>query len=78
MAEPEKAGNCAHLTLEQGESQIKDALSEAEKRIRQGQEKVNQWASDVDKQVHENPWPIVAGVGIGALLLGLVIGRSRN
>lgn len=64
--------------IEEGEFKLKNALCEAEKRLKQGYEQATKMASDIDKKTHENPWPVVAGVGVGCLLLGLLIGKSRH
>ena len=78
MIDQEKVKNYTQATLEQGEDRLKNALSEAEKKVRQGQEQVTKWAEDINKRTHDNPWPIVAGVGMGCLLLGLILGKSKN
>ena len=72
---------------------IKDALHEAavknrkqfaryrkltEEALDEGGEKLKDIASDVDAQVHENPWPYIGGVALGALLLGFIMGSSRD
>ncbi len=64
--------------IDQGEKKVKQAVQEAEKKFRQTQEQLSQWASKVDHQVHENPWPALAGVAVGFLMLGLIMGRSRE
>lgn len=78
MIDQTKVVSDLQSTLDQGESRLKVALSEAESKIKKGREQMTKWASDVDKQAHENPWPLVAGVGVGFLLLGLVIGKSKQ
>ena len=43
-----------------------------------GMEKAQEFASDVDKKVHQNPWPFIAGsAGVG-LLLGYILGRGSK
>jgi len=34
-------------------------------------------ATEVDRQVRENPWPYIGGVAAGALLIGYIMGRSK-
>ena len=46
--------------------------------LEEGTEKLKDIASDVDERVHENPWPYIGGVAIGALLLGFILGSSRD
>lgn len=41
-------------------------------------EKAKQAASDVDKHVHDHPWPYIGGVAITALLVGYIMGRNRK
>ena len=41
-------------------------------------EKLREVASEVDDRVHENPWPYLGGVAIGALLLGFILGSSSR
>ena len=43
-----------------------------------GGERVSKVVADVDQQVKENPWPYIGGVAVGALLLGFILGASRN
>ena len=40
-----------------------------------GQEKAKEAAKAVDESVHEKPWHYIAGVAVGALLLGYLLGR---
>lgn len=41
-------------------------------------EKAREIASDVDKTVHNNPWPYIAGTAAVGLLLGYILGRNRK
>jgi ElaB/YqjD/DUF883 family membrane-anchored ribosome-binding protein len=43
-----------------------------------GVEKAREVACDVDKHVHQNPWPYVGGAAAISLLLGYLLGRNRN
>jgi len=43
-----------------------------------GAEKVHTAAVTVDEQVHLNPWPFLGGVALGSLVLGYVMGRSKE
>jgi ElaB/YqjD/DUF883 family membrane-anchored ribosome-binding protein len=65
-------------TMDQGEEKLKNVAEEAQKRIKQGQEQVQQLISQADKQLHENPWPIVAGVAVGCLFLGFFAGNIKS
>ena len=74
-------------------SHIKDAIQEtaseklgefkrfkktAQKAIDEHSETVKEIAEDLDEKVHENPWPYIGGVALGALLLGYILGSSKR
>lgn len=64
--------------IHQGEDKIRNAVAEAEKRLKQGQKQAKEIISSVDKQLKEKPWPIVAGIAAGCLLLGFILGSSKR
>ena len=74
----EKVSDYASSVLRNEGERIKHVVSDVEKKIKQGEEQIKQLASTVDKQVHENPWPIVTGVAAGALLIGFIMGITRG
>ena len=78
IEQQEKIKSYGKEVIKEGEDQLRNALCEAQKHLKQGQEQVIKWTGDINKQTHENPWPVVAGVGVGCLLLGLLIGKSKN
>jgi ElaB/YqjD/DUF883 family membrane-anchored ribosome-binding protein len=51
---------------------------QAEGVMEDGSERLKQTASEIDEKVHENPWPYIGGVALGALLLGFILGSSRR
>lgn len=51
---------------------------QAEDAMEDGSERLKQTASEIDEKVHENPWPYIGGVALGALLLGFILGSSRR
>lgn len=67
-----------NTTLKQGEERIKSTLSDVEKKITQGKEQIKIVIADVDKKLHENPWPIIAGVAAGCILLGFIMGLNKK
>ena len=78
IEQEEKIKNYGKHAIEEGESKLRNAIDDVERRIRQGHEQATKLAAEVNKQAHENPWPIVAGVGVGCLLLGMLVGRSKD
>jgi ElaB/YqjD/DUF883 family membrane-anchored ribosome-binding protein len=62
----------------QSEDRIRSAMSEVENTIKQGQDKIKTVAAGVDKQLRDNPWPIVAGVAVGCVLLGFIMGVNKR
>lgn len=57
---------------------IKGVMSDVENKIKLGQEKFKVVAADVDSQLRDNPWPIVAGVAVGCVLLGFIMGANKK
>jgi ElaB/YqjD/DUF883 family membrane-anchored ribosome-binding protein len=53
----------------------KVAMDSVKRASEAGQEKAREAAMAVDESVHEKPWHYIAGVALGALLLGYVLGR---
>ncbi|HCE43406.1 MAG TPA: hypothetical protein DET40_07645 [Lentisphaeria bacterium] len=39
-------------------------------------DKTREIAGAIDQNVRKNPWPYVAGVAVGALMLGFILGRK--
>ena len=64
--------------IRQGEEKIKDVISDVESKLKLGQERVKKFVATADKQAHENPWPIVAGVALSCLFLGFIMGSRKN
>ena len=64
--------------VNEGQEKLKNVANEAQNRLKQGQEQVQQMIAQADKQLHENPWPIVAGVAVACLFLGFFAGNARR
>ncbi len=46
--------------------------------LSEGSERAKEIASEFDEKVHENPWTYIGGAAVGALLLGFILGNSRQ
>jgi ElaB/YqjD/DUF883 family membrane-anchored ribosome-binding protein len=44
----------------------------------QAQERLNDFTSKIDENVHKNPWPYLGGTALGFLILGLLLGRPKK
>jgi ElaB/YqjD/DUF883 family membrane-anchored ribosome-binding protein len=64
--------------VEHGKEVLKHAQDITQEAIVQGKEKVIEIASDVDKRVHKDPWPYIAGAAAVSLLLGYFMGSKRK
>jgi ElaB/YqjD/DUF883 family membrane-anchored ribosome-binding protein len=74
----DKASEFARSAGQQVQEKSKDIVGDAQKKIKEGQEQVGKVIETLDKQLRENPWPIVAGVAIGAFILGSIVSKSNN
>jgi len=45
---------------------------------RQATEATRKAAQATDAYVHENPWTVIAGVGVACFVIGFLVGRSRD
>jgi len=65
-------------TIEEGADHAREAVDTVERKARQSQSEVIRRISDLDRKAHENPWTLVAGTAFSCLLLGLILGKSKN
>ena len=69
-------------SFEESSSKIKDkarALQQtAQEWQRQATEATRKAAQATDDYVHDNPWPVIASVAVSCLVLGFLLGRSRD
>ena len=58
---------------------VKDHALEAATDVKEaGVEKAREIVRDVDKGVHQSPWPYIAGSAVVSVFLGYLLGRSRE
>jgi len=74
----DKAAEFARSAGQQAEQKGKDIASDAQKMFKEGQEQAGKIMETVDRQVRENPWPVIAAVAAVSLLLGCVISKSNK
>ncbi len=70
--------DAVHQVAAKNRETWKRASRFAEDALGEGGEKLKEAASEIDERVHENPWPYIGGVAIGALLLGFILGGSSK
>ncbi len=81
----DKFTNLKSLIVE-GESTLRQSLATAKGQVLEtatvvkdaSVEKAREIASDVDKSVHQNPWPYIAGTAVAGVLLGYILGGGRK
>lgn len=47
-------------------------------KFKETKDKIEEKVTDIDKKVHENPWPFLAGAFATALLVGFIMGNSKE
>ena len=85
MVMSDKYTNLRGLIMEH-DSSLMNSLSDARKHVVEaavhakevGLEKAREIARDVDKSVHQNPWPYIAGSAVVSVLLGYILGHNRK
>lgn len=61
-----------------GRKNFRRVKQTAEDFLEEGADSLKEVAGDLDDKVHENPWGYIAGVAVGALLLGFIFGSSSR
>jgi len=81
----DKYTNLRNLILEKESSLMKSLTSAKEQALETAThvkeisvEKAREITRDVDKNVHQNPWPYIAGSAVVGVLLGFILGQSRK
>lgn len=74
----ERLNEYTSSAMNEAQDKAKQTMAELQGQIHQTQEQLTKLTNEVDKQLKENPWPIVIGVGVGCLLLGTVLGALKT
>jgi ElaB/YqjD/DUF883 family membrane-anchored ribosome-binding protein len=74
----ERFGEYASQSMEQAEKKIEETAGDIEAQVKESQEHLTRFVSKIDKQLKEDPWPIVIAVGVGGLLIGTLIGAFKK
>ena len=64
--------------VDHGKEVLKHTQDLAQEAIVQSKEKVMEIAGEVDKRVHKDPWPYIAGAAAVSLLFGFLLGSKRK
>lgn len=62
--------------VENGETVAGQAKKKIVKGLHQEEKKIKEAVSSIDKKVRKQPWPVLGGVALGALVIGLVLGKK--
>ena len=65
-----------HDVAADGRRNFKKAKRIAENAVEEGQEKVEETLQGLDKKVRKDPWKFIGGAALGALVVGLFLGKS--
>ena len=74
----EDAGEMGQTVRDQVEESADDLRETAKEWKSRIAEKSRRAAEAANSYVHDNPWPVIASVGIATFLLGFLMGRSRD
>ena len=66
-------------TVKESFDSMKDDTKEKVARLREvGEEKVKHAATQVDENIHHNPWVYMGGIAVSSLLLGYILGKKSG
>lgn len=74
----DKATEFARSAGQQPEQKGQEIGRDAQQLLKHGQEQAGKFIDGLDKQVRQNPWLIVAGVAVGAFVLGSLLNKSNK
>jgi ElaB/YqjD/DUF883 family membrane-anchored ribosome-binding protein len=74
----ERLADFGQSTMNQAQEKAEKVAAELESHVKDGQHKLTHLVTKIDKQLREDPWPLVVGVGLGCLLLGTLLGAFKK
>ena len=67
----------SELNVKESFNRMSHRTAEQAQRFREvGEDRVREVASQVDENVHNNPWPYIGGAAVASLMLGYILGRK--
>lgn len=60
-----------------GEEIAGQAKRKIVKSLQDEEKKIKETAAQIDRKIHKEPWAFLGGVALGALVLGLMLGRKK-
>lgn len=63
---------------EQGKEVLEKVQVLAQEAIVESKKRVKETATNIDRNVHENPWPYIGGAAVISVLVGYLLGSKRK
>ncbi len=74
----DKASEFTRSAGQKVEEKGKEMAGDAQKMLREGKEQAGEFMCALNKQVRENPWPVIAGVAVGSFLLASLMNKASK
>lgn len=74
----DKFAATASDAIREGEEKMSAITEDGEKKLKDGKKQAKEVIENVEKELKEHPWPVVAGIAASSLLLGFILGISKR